>query len=69
MAVNKVEYGNRTIIDLTDATATATSILTGYKAYGKDGLAINGAVEFVTYYTGSGDPPSTWKNGDIFLKE
>lgn len=25
--------------------------------------------EIVTYYTGSGDPPSTWQNGDIFLKE
>ena len=69
MAVNKVNYGNTTLIDLTDTTATADTILNGYKAYGRDGVAVNGAVEFVTYYTGSGNPPSTWKNGDIFLKE
>lgn len=25
--------------------------------------------EIITYYTGSGNPPANWQNGDIFLKE
>lgn len=42
MAVNKVIYGNRVLVDLTDATATATNIIEGYTAYGADGNKIVG---------------------------
>lgn len=42
MAINKVEFGGRTLIDLTDTTATADKILTGYGAYGKDGVWVDG---------------------------
>ena len=42
MAVNKVEFGGRTLIDLTGTTATADKILTGYGAYGKDGVWVDG---------------------------
>ena len=40
--VNKVVYGNQTIIDLTDATATAAQILEGYTAYGASGQKLTG---------------------------
>lgn len=40
--VNKVVYGGDTIIDLTDATATADQILEGYTAYGASGEKLTG---------------------------
>lgn len=53
MAINKVKYGDTTLIDLTGTTATADKILTGYGAYGRDGVwmdgsATGGGVESVT---------------------
>lgn len=69
MAVNQVKYGNTTLIDITDTTVTADTILNGYKAYGRDGVAVTGSVTFSTIYTGSGNPSSsTGSNGDIYLK-
>ena len=43
MAINKVVYGNTTLVDLTGTTATSDKILTGYGAYGKDGVWMNGS--------------------------
>lgn len=40
--VNKVEYGGTTLIDLTDATATADKILQGFTAYGASGEKLVG---------------------------
>lgn len=42
MAVNKVVYGTTTLVDLTDTTATADKILSGYGAYGADGNWMSG---------------------------
>lgn len=43
MSINKVQLANgETLIDLTDATATAETILAGYTAYGADGDLISG---------------------------
>ena len=42
MAVNKVIYGNETLIDLTADTVTADKLLTGYSAHRADGAAIVG---------------------------
>lgn len=42
MGINKVEYGNQVLVDLTDATATASQIIQGYTAYGKEGELITG---------------------------
>ena len=42
MAINKVEYYGNTLVDLTDTTATADKILTGYGAYGADGEWMDG---------------------------
>ena len=40
--VNKVIFGAETLIDLTDATASASEILNGYTAYGADGNKLTG---------------------------
>ncbi len=53
MAINKVVYGTTTLVDLTGTTATSDKILTGYGAYGKDGVwmdgsATSGGIESVT---------------------
>ena len=47
--INKVVYGNTTLIDLTDATLGASDgdkILTGDTAYGKDGAKITGSCTY-----------------------
>lgn len=48
MAVNKVVYDGRTIIDMTDATATSETVLKGYSAYGANGVRIAGTVSATT---------------------
>ena len=62
MAINKVVYGNTTLIDLTDTTATASSILTGYGAYGRDGVWIDGTATS----GGSGDG-SVYQDGQGYV--
>lgn len=42
MGVNVVTYGGRTLVDMTNATATAETVLAGYTAYGADGNLIMG---------------------------
>ena len=42
MGVNKVVYAGQTVVDMTDATATADTVLAGYTAYGADGERIVG---------------------------
>lgn len=46
MAVSKVIYGGRTLIDLTGDTVTADKLLQGYKAHGADGEVVNGACTY-----------------------
>lgn len=69
MARNKVVYGGETLIDLTADTVTANTLLQGSTAHDKSGAVISGAVQFITYYTGTTDPSaSLGQNGDIYLK-
>ena len=42
MGVNRVNYGGDTLIDLTQDTVTAASLLAGFTAHGADGEAITG---------------------------
>ena len=69
MAVNQVIYGNNTLLDVSNDTVTANTLLSGYTAHDNSGTQVTGAVVFVTYYTGSADPTSSLGNdGDIYLK-
>ena len=43
-AVNRVDYGGQTLIDISDSTVTAAGLKSGLKAYGADGQAIIGAL-------------------------
>lgn len=42
MAVNKVEFGGETLVDLTNDTVTPNSLLSGYRAHNKAGELIKG---------------------------
>lgn len=62
MAINKVVYGNRTLIDLTGVTVTADKLLEGYTALDKSGTLITGTLEVPTpvYQV---EPLSVMENG------
>lgn len=42
MGINKVQYGNTTLIDLTSDTVTADKLLQGYTAHDRSGVQITG---------------------------
>lgn len=44
MGINKVQYGNTTLIDLTSDTVTADKLLQGYTAHDRSGALINGTI-------------------------
>lgn len=46
MGVSKVNYGSKTLIDLTGDTVTANKLLSGYKAHNKAGNAITGTCTY-----------------------
>lgn len=50
MANNKVVFGNQTIIDMTDATATADDLDMGAKAYDRNGNLITGTAQSVKWH-------------------
>lgn len=51
MAVNKVVFGNTTVMDITDSTVDSDTLLTGTKAYGANGDPVIGGV--VKSWTGT----------------
>lgn len=46
MAINKIIYGNNTLIDLTADTVEASKMLSGYTAHDRSGTVITGACDF-----------------------
>lgn len=48
MAVNKVVFGNTTIMDISDSTVTPNNMLTGTKAYGANGEPVIGNISAMT---------------------
>lgn len=68
MSYNKVVYGATTLVDLTNDTVTATSLLSGVTAHSKAGDAITGSLVIQKYYTGLEEPTSDiGSDGDIYL--
>lgn len=71
MAVNKVEYGGSTLIDLTSDTVTADKVLTGYTAHDKSGASIVGTYNPFTpqiiVITDSGNYLTCSKSGESTL--
>lgn len=68
MAVNKVVYNNKTLIDLTNDTVTTNNLVEGVIAHDKSGTQINGTLVVRTIYTGSETPSnSVGTDGDIYL--
>lgn len=55
--INKVVFDGRTLIDLTNTTATASTILSGVGAYGADGVWVDGTAQLGA------------ENGDIYQDE
>ena len=53
MAVSKIVYDGRALIDLTADTVTADALLSGTTAHDKAGNAITGALTLATIHTGS----------------
>ena len=45
MVINKVVFGSNTLIDISDTTATAGKIASGYTAYGANGVKVLGTLE------------------------
>lgn len=66
---NKVVYFNETLMDISDTTATAANIQSGYSAYLASGQKVNGQLVIQHYYTGSSAPSSSLgEDGDIYLQ-
>ena len=55
MGVNIVKYGNTTVMDITDTTATASDVASGKYFYGKDGVKTQGTATSsgLVYETGT----------------
>lgn len=69
MANNKIQLADGTVLlDVSNVTVTATSLLSGETAVDKSGALINGGLVVHRYDTGATDPPaSVGSNGDLFL--
>lgn len=67
--INKIIYGGRTLIDLTEDTVSPETLGKGVTAHDKSGMPIVGTMEIYNYYVGSDVPPDTIGNdGDLYLK-
>ena len=72
MAVNKVEYGDTTLIDLTSDTVTKETLLIGATAHTASGESISGEFDPEIYLRKSGGDTTnnivTFTSGKIDLK-
>ena len=66
--ISKTGGGTARFVDTSDATATASTILSGSSAY-VNGNKVNGSVVVQHVYSGSSAPASSLgQNGDLYLK-
>lgn len=61
--VNKVVYGDQTLIDLTSDTVSTNKLLNGYTAHGADGAPITGTIATKSV----ADIIHTWNTGERYL--
>ena len=61
MAINKVVYGNSTLIDLTSDTVEEGALLSGYTAHDRSGSAISGTVGTMTQEEATAGTSTTGK--------
>lgn len=59
MAINKVEYGGNTLIDLTSDSVNSESLLSGVTAHDKSGNPITGTFDSDKYLEKTGDASNT----------
>lgn len=68
MAVNKVIYGDKVIIDISDSTVTAENLAAGAVAYSAKGEKITGTKSMISVLSGTGEPTTDiGSDGDIYL--
>ncbi len=68
MAVNKVNFGSETLIDLTEDTVTPDKMLQGTTAHSADGEVIEGTLTVNNFRTGTSEPDNSLGNdGDWYL--
>lgn len=68
MAVSKVIVGEKTVIDLTEDTVSADTLLQGTTAHTASGEKVTGKISFITVYSGGAAPDdSLGEDGDIYL--
>ena len=68
MGVSKVDFGRTTLIDLTEDSVDAASLLRGKTAHNRAGDKVNGTLDVVSVHVGSGIPPTDLgSDGDIYL--
>lgn len=68
MGVSKVDFGRTTLIDLTEDSVDAASLLRGKTAHNAAGDQVVGEVDVINVYTGSGEPSEDLgSDGDIYL--
>ena len=58
MGINKVVYGNNTLIDLTEDTVTAETLISGETAHKADGTQITGTAVHIVVTEDDTTPPS-----------
>lgn len=69
LTLPKTGGGTARFDDVTDTTATASTVLSGSSFHAANGTLTNGSVTFSTIYTGTSNPSSgTGSNGDVYLK-
>lgn len=61
MGINKVQYGNTTLIDLTSDTVTADKLMQGYTAHDRTGALITGTA------TGGGSGGNVWQDAQGYV--
>lgn len=61
MGINKIQYGNTTLIDLTSDTVTAEQLMQGYTAHDRTGALITGTA------TGGGSGGNVWQDAQGYV--